>query len=85
MRAGGWLLSPSVLIASFVAEATPERLTHAGIRDIAAVAWRPNAKSVLAVAHAGGICLWTCDTNPQPAARAGTWLGGVLAPSPPSF
>ena len=39
-----------------------ERLTHAGIHDIAAVAWRPNSKESLAVAHSGGVCLWSCET-----------------------
>jgi len=49
----------------------PERLTHAGVRAVAAIAWRPMASSFLAIAHAGGVCLWTCDSVLAPALATG--------------
>ena len=52
-----------------------ERLTHAGIHDIAAVAWRPNSKDSLAVAHSGGVCIWSNDAlGTGPGQRGGAAL-----------
>lgn len=55
-----------------------ERLTHAGgIHDIRAVAWRPNAKDTLAVAHSGGVCIWSCEQ--ALASPSGAGLSTVLS------
>lgn len=48
-------------------EGSVERLTHAGIQDIYAISWRPNSKDALAVAHSGGVSVWTCElAGPSP-------------------
>ena len=53
------------------ADGKPERLAHAGVKDVAAITWRPMAKNFLALAHAGGVCLWTCDSVSAPALAGG--------------
>ena len=51
---------------AWTADDAPERLANAGVKAVAAIAWRPMAKNFLAVAHAGGVSLWTtCGTAPS--------------------
>ena len=51
-----------------------ERLTHAGVKHVMSVAWRPKNLDVLAVAHGSGVCLWSCEDRNAVQARPGAIL-----------